>query len=194
MPIDSFLRALAADRGSQALGVVLSGTASDGTLGLQAIKAAGGVTFAQDVRTAKFDSMPRSAIAAGVVDFILPPAGIARELAAISRAIRISRPSLGRPLSRRVMQHWPRYCGWCEAPRGVDFTHYKPSTLARRVKRRMTLRGFAEPGRLQPASGAESRGSQRVVRGLSDHRHCILSGTSGLRGTEDKGVPRPGRE
>ena len=59
MPIDSFFRALAADRGSKALGVVLSGTASDGTLGLQAIKAAGGITFAQEMRTAKFDSMPQ---------------------------------------------------------------------------------------------------------------------------------------
>ena len=78
MPIDAFLRSLAADRGGRAIGVVLSGTASDGTLGLQAIKAAGGATFAQEVRTAKFDSMPRSAIAAGVVDFVLPPAGIAR--------------------------------------------------------------------------------------------------------------------
>ena len=85
MPIDSFFRALAADRGSQALGVVLSGTASDGTLGLEAIKAAGGVTFAQETGTAKFDSMPRSAIAAGVADFVLPPAGIARQLAAIAR-------------------------------------------------------------------------------------------------------------
>ena len=85
MPIDSFFRALAADRGSQALGVVLSGTASDGTLGLQAIKAAGGITFAQEMRTAKFDSMPRSAIAAGVADFVLPPAGIARQLVAIAR-------------------------------------------------------------------------------------------------------------
>ena len=77
MPVDSFLRELAADRGSKALGVVLSGTASDGTLGLQAIKAAGGITFAQDTRTAKFDGMPKSAIAAGVVDYVLPPAGIA---------------------------------------------------------------------------------------------------------------------
>jgi len=57
MPIDSFLRALAADRGSHALGVVLSGTANDGTLGLQAIKAAGGITFAQDKQTAKFDGV-----------------------------------------------------------------------------------------------------------------------------------------
>src|ERR1035438_9334036 len=85
MPVDSFLRDLAADRGSHALGVVLSGTASDGTLGLQAIKAAGGTTFAQEIRTAKFDGMPKSAIAAGVVDFVLPPAGIARRLAAIAQ-------------------------------------------------------------------------------------------------------------
>ena len=86
MPIDSFLRDLAADRGSQAIGVVLSGTASDGTAGLTAIKAAGGVTFAQEIRTAKSDSMPRSAIAAGVVDYVLPPVGIARQLAALAGA------------------------------------------------------------------------------------------------------------
>src|ERR1022692_3938343 len=90
MPIDSFFRGLAADRGSQALGVILSGTASDGTLGLRAIKAAGGITFAQEMRTAKFDGMPGSAIAAGVTDFILPPAAIARQLVAIARAAQVS--------------------------------------------------------------------------------------------------------
>ena len=116
MPIDSFLRALAADRGSQALGVVLSGTASDGTLGLQAIKAAGGITFAQEMRTAKFDGMPGSAIAAGVVDFVLPPAGIARQLVAIAREFSRSRSSCGRRLSRRGIRNWPRYSGWCGAP------------------------------------------------------------------------------
>ena len=82
MPVDAFFRELAADRGSKALGVVLSGTASDGTLGLQAIKAAGGITFAQDVRTAKFDGMPKSAIAAGVSGSC-PAAG--RNCAAIGR-------------------------------------------------------------------------------------------------------------
>jgi two-component system CheB/CheR fusion protein len=83
MPIDAFLNALAADRGSQSIGVILSGTASDGTLGLKAIKAAGGLTFAQDMATAKYDGMPRSAIAAGVVDFILAPDEIARQLTAM---------------------------------------------------------------------------------------------------------------
>jgi len=140
MPIDSFLRALAADQGSKALGVVLSGTASDGTLGLQAIKAAGGITFAQEVRTAKYEGMPRSAIAAAVVDYVLPPAGIARQLAAIARASQVL-----------VQPPEPDEAGDAELAKilrlvrsatGVDFTHYKHSTLARRIKRRMALRGF----------------------------------------------------
>src|SRR5262249_44619952 len=75
MAIDRFFRSLAEDQGSKAIGVILSGTASDGTLGLKAIKAEGGITFAQDERTAKYDGMPRSAIMAGCVDFILPPEG-----------------------------------------------------------------------------------------------------------------------
>ena len=141
MPIDGFFRALAADQGSHALGVILSGTASDGTLGLQAIKAAGGTTFAQEMQTAKCDGMPRSAIAAGVVDFVLPPEGIARQLVAIARHSRIpieppeateasADPELGKIL--RLIRN----------STGVDFTHYKPSTLLRRIKRRMALRGF----------------------------------------------------
>jgi two-component system, chemotaxis family, CheB/CheR fusion protein len=82
--IDYFFESLAHDQHECAVGVVLSGTASDGTLGLEAIKAESGITFAQD-DSAKFDSMPRSAIAAGCVDFVLPPEGIARELARIAR-------------------------------------------------------------------------------------------------------------
>jgi two-component system, chemotaxis family, CheB/CheR fusion protein len=141
MPIDSFFRSLAADRGSKALGVVLSGTASDGTLGLQAIKAAGGVTFAQDAHTAKFDGMPASAIAAGAADFVLPPAGIAEHLVAIARNAQIPielREAIeppGNPELAKILR-------LVRAATGVDFTHYKHSTLTRRIKRRMTLRGF----------------------------------------------------
>ena len=83
-PIDGFLRSLAADQGSRAIGVILSGTASDGVLGLQAIKAEGGITFAQDVKSAKYAGMPESAIAAGVVDFVLPPDQIAHQLARLA--------------------------------------------------------------------------------------------------------------
>ena len=141
MPIDSFFRALALDRGRQALGVVLSGSASDGTLGLQAIKAEGGVTFAQEMQTAKFDSMPRSAIAAGVADFVLPPAGIARHLATIARDSQAGiepREAMG-PEGDADLAKILRLV---RTATGVDFTHYKPSTLARRIKRRMIVRGF----------------------------------------------------
>jgi chemotaxis methyl-accepting protein methylase/signal transduction histidine kinase/chemotaxis response regulator CheB len=82
--IDSFFESLAHERCERAIGVVLSGTASDGTLGLEAIKAEGGITFAQD-ESAKFDSMPRNAIAAGCVDFVLSPEAIAKELARIAQ-------------------------------------------------------------------------------------------------------------
>jgi len=85
MPIDRFLRSLAAECGSRAIGVILSGTGSDGSAGVEAVKAAGGVTFAQDQSTAKFPSMPQAALATGSVDFFLPPEGIAAELVRIGR-------------------------------------------------------------------------------------------------------------
>ena len=77
MPVDHFLRSLAADRKAKAIGVILSGTGSDGTLGMQAVEAEGGITFAQD-SSAKYEGMPRSAIDAGCVDFVRSPDGIAR--------------------------------------------------------------------------------------------------------------------
>ena len=76
-------RSLASEQGSNAIGIVLSGTASDGTVGLTAIKGEGGITFAQDSSSAEYDGMPASAIAAGCVDFVLAPDAIARELAHI---------------------------------------------------------------------------------------------------------------
>ena len=85
LPIDAFLFSLAEDKKSQAIGVILSGTASDGAHGMAAIKAAGGITFAQDEKSAKYGSMPHNAVAAGAVDFVLPPGEIASELARIGR-------------------------------------------------------------------------------------------------------------
>ena len=82
--IDFFFESLAQDQRERAIGVILSGTATDGTLGLEAIKAEGGITFAQD-DSARYDSMPRSAVAAGCVDFVLSPEDIAKELARIAK-------------------------------------------------------------------------------------------------------------
>src|SRR5262245_5939331 len=85
MTVDVFLRSLAEDQMNRSIGVILSGSGSDGVLGLKAIKAEGGITFAQDETTAKYSGMPGSAVAAGVVDFVLAPEGIARELERIGR-------------------------------------------------------------------------------------------------------------
>src|ERR1039458_6890068 len=85
MPIDRFLRSLAEECGSRAIGVILSGAGTDGSAGIQAIKAAGGVTFAQDQYTAKFASMPQAAVATNCVDFVLPPERIAAELVRMGR-------------------------------------------------------------------------------------------------------------
>src|SRR5438105_6195756 len=90
--IDQFFESLAEARGARAIGVILSGTGSDGTAGLRAIKAAGGLTFAQSVESAKFDAMPRSAIRAGFVDATLTPREIAREIKRIATHPYIRRP------------------------------------------------------------------------------------------------------
>jgi two-component system, chemotaxis family, CheB/CheR fusion protein len=170
----AFLRALAGDRGSKAFGVILSGTASDGTLGLQAIKAAGGITFAQEMRTAKFDGMPGSAIARRRGRFC-PAAGRNRGATGGHRARLLK--SRSDPLDAIQLPadaELAKILRLVRSATGVDFTHYKHSTLARRIKRRMVLRGFENAGRLQPRSRAEPRGSKRAVRELFDHRHCIL--------------------
>jgi two-component system, chemotaxis family, CheB/CheR fusion protein len=141
MPIDCFLTSLAEDRKGQAIGVILSGTASDGTLGLKAIKAEGGIAFAQDEKTAKYDSMPRSAIAAGCVDFILPPEGIAKELARIGR-----HPYLIQTMAAEADETLAagedeinQILALVRGATGDDFTWYKQNTIKRRIKRRMVL-------------------------------------------------------
>jgi two-component system CheB/CheR fusion protein len=87
LPIDYFFAALANDQGDRAIGIVLSGTASDGTQGCVAIKVAGGITFAQDEKSAKYYDMPGNAIRGGSIDFVLTPKGIAQELDRISRLL-----------------------------------------------------------------------------------------------------------
>jgi len=141
MPIDRFLRSLAADQGSNAIGVILSGTASDGTLGLAAIKGEGGITFAQDEKSAKYDGMPKSAIATGCVDFVLPPEAIAKELAKICEHpyVAHSRPSQITDLMPEGDPHLKTILLWLRMANKIDFSDYKPATVKRRILRRMTL-------------------------------------------------------
>ncbi|MEA5626482.1 chemotaxis protein CheB [Nostoc sp. UHCC 0251] len=141
MPADAFFTSLAADRGHKAIAVVLSGANSDGSLGLKAIKAVGGVTFAQCEDTAKFDSMPNTAVATGNVDFVLPPQKIAEELANLSR-----NPFISDSLPAIAIEKFPEQGDalatilvLLRSTTGVDFSHYKPNTLDRRIQRRMLL-------------------------------------------------------
>jgi len=137
MPIDLFFETLAEDQGSRAIGVVLSGTASDGTLGAKAIKAEGGITFAQD-ESARFDSMPRAATAAGSIDFVLSPEKIAKELLRIAHHSYVSGGVDGTG-GRLSTADLTKIFTLLNASHDVDFTHYKPATLERRVRRRMVL-------------------------------------------------------
>jgi two-component system CheB/CheR fusion protein len=136
--IDTFLRSLAVALGSDAVGVILSGTATDGTLGLAAVKGEGGITFAQEPASAKYDSMPASAIASGCVDFILPPAGIAQEIARIRQHPYIADRS---KLSAEVEAEsdMEQIFRLLRRATKVDFSCYKTPTMARRIQRRMAL-------------------------------------------------------
>jgi two-component system, chemotaxis family, CheB/CheR fusion protein len=140
LPIDDFLKSLAEDYQSNSIGVILSGTASDGTLGMKAIKAAGGITFAQSEDSAEYNSMPHSAISAGYVDFVLTPEEIARELARIAHYpylrqappdIETETPVKNNDISKIIVL--------LRAHTSVDFAYYKLNTIRRRINRRMLL-------------------------------------------------------
>lgn len=138
--IDRFFRSLAEDSAHLAIGVVLSGGLSDGTVGMEEIKAAGGVTFAQD-DSAQHESMPRSAVASGCVDFVLSPEKIAGELARIAGHSYSASWTKGDVENEEGGDH-RSVLELVRGGTGVDFTHYKSSTLRRRIKRRMMLHRF----------------------------------------------------
>ncbi|BAY75589.1 signal transduction histidine hinase [Nostoc linckia NIES-25] len=139
MTVDAFFFSLA-EYGSRAIAVVLSGGDGDGTQGLQKIKEAGGITFAQCEDTAQISSMPNTAVASGYVDFILTPQEIASELVKISRHSYISHPSAESteklPDNSEALS---QIFTLLRITNGVDFSYYKPTTLKRRILRRMVL-------------------------------------------------------
>jgi two-component system CheB/CheR fusion protein len=140
-PIDFFLRSLAQSAGNRAIGVVLSGTASDGAIGVREVKAVGGITIAQDPETARYDGMPRAAIATGMVDLVLPVESIASELANIATHSYVRTPwargeAVDLPVGDEDLE---RVFALLRASTGVDFRHYKMPTIKRRIQRRMAL-------------------------------------------------------
>ncbi|MFP5227599.1 MAG: chemotaxis protein CheB [Acidobacteriota bacterium] len=137
--IDIFLRSLADSQGANAIGIILSGTGSDGTLGLAAVKGEGGITFAQDTLSAKYESMPSSAIAAGCVDFVLPPEEIAQELARIREHPYVAGAHLEPVEDQGVDANMGQIFRLLRRAAKVDFSDYKPPTIGRRIQRRMVL-------------------------------------------------------
>lgn len=139
LPIDFFFRSLAQDQHERAICIVLSGTGSDGTLGARAIKGEGGMVMAQNPESTEYDGMPRSVIASGTVDFVLPPAEMpAKLIAYVTHAFgKTTTPvSPALPKSEGALK---RIFILLRALTGHDFSHYKQQTIARRVERRMAI-------------------------------------------------------
>ncbi len=134
MPIDAFLRSLAEDQGEQAIGIILSGTGTDGTLGLRAILGAGGVSLVQEPATAKYDGMPESAINAGYASHVLAvdkmPEALLSGIRTLNRTP-VIQPTTNSGLNRILMQ--------LRSVTGHDFSQYKKSTINRRIERRMSM-------------------------------------------------------
>ena len=162
LAVNFFMHSLARERKSGAIAIVLSGTGSDGTAGIEDIKAEGGITFAQDPKTAKYDGMPRSAIDSGCVDFILAPKDMAKELRRIQdhpyvRDEEIEDLTAEKPGAEEsaadeqgnepassigYSDHegdFPAVLAQLRKVSGVDFSQYKPNTIHRRALRRMLL-------------------------------------------------------
>ncbi len=141
LPIDHFLKSLAADRNTAAVGVILSGSGSDGTLGMEEIKAAGGITIAQDEQSARFPTMPQSAMRSGCVDLVLRPDDIGRELVRISQHPYVAHPTgdTSEIVPPTNDQNYQKVLALLRAEVGVDFRSYRDSTIRRRIERRMVL-------------------------------------------------------
>ena len=140
LPIDYFFRSLAEDQKQRAVGIILSGTGTDGTVGLRAIKAESGMTIAQEPQSAKYQGMPRSAITAGVVDVVQPADQMSEPLLAYARSL--TRPASSLP-ERDVSQTLQKIFILLRDRTGNDFALYKENTIHRRIERRMNVHQIA---------------------------------------------------
>jgi len=139
LPINCFFRSLAADQREKAICIILSGTGSDGTLGLKAIKGEGGIAIVQEEKQAKYDSMPRSAIDTDMVDFVLPVEKMGKQLAKYIKHPYIE--GRARPVTpkQRYIDSVRRIFVLIRASTGLDFSNYKLNTIHRRIERRMAV-------------------------------------------------------
>jgi two-component system, chemotaxis family, CheB/CheR fusion protein len=139
LPIDFFFRSLVQDQHEHAIGIVLSGTGSDGALGVRAIKGEGGMVMAQNPASTEFDGMPRAAIATGLVDYELPPAEMAAHLIAYVAHAFGKLPRAAATAPPQVESAMKKIFILLRTQTGHDFSLYKPSTIQRRIERRMAV-------------------------------------------------------
>lgn len=139
LPIDIFLRSLALDKGKDSIGIILSGTGSDGTLGIRAIKEAGGMVMVQDDQSAKFDGMPRSSIATGLVDYILSPDKMPEELVKFVKHPYINKTGKIDIIVSKDEDILAKILKIVREKVGVDFSFYKPATVLRRLEKRISI-------------------------------------------------------
>ena len=138
-PIDEFFESLAVEKKSKAIGIILSGTGTDGTEGLRVIKAEGGITFAQEPKTAQYPDMPQSAIYSESVHFVLPPKQIATELVRVSKHPELIRQKITEEPAIEGADALQKIFSMLHSSFKVDFTHYKKTTVLRRITRRIVL-------------------------------------------------------
>lgn len=143
LPIDIFMRSLAEDQGEKAIAIILSGTGSDGTRGIRAVKEQGGMIMVQSEESAKFDGMPKSAINTGLPDFVLPPEEMPRLLLSFVKHPYAAKVE-GTPVLITDEDALIRIFALLREQSKLDFTYYKPSTVIRRIERRMTVNQIRE--------------------------------------------------
>ena len=139
LPIDCFFKSLSDDLGERAICIILSGTAADGTQGLKAVKGAGGMAMVQEPDSAKYDGMPRNAIATGLVDLVLPVEKLPQELIRYTKHPFITRSRSDDSQPESFKNYVQKTLGLIRSATGHDFTNYKQTTIRRRVQRRMAV-------------------------------------------------------
>ncbi|NBC84099.1 MAG: PAS domain S-box protein [Bacteroidetes bacterium] len=142
LPIDIFFRSLANEMKNRAIGIILSGTGSDGTLGIRSIKEVGGMVMVQDNQSAKFDGMPRSSISTGLVDYIVPPEQMPKELMDyLQHPFTEKSKSIEKVVSQNI-DTFTKIMYTLRDHTGIDFSYYKKNTIIRRLERRLSVNRF----------------------------------------------------
>ena len=139
LPINTFFHALAEERGKNAIGIILSGAGTDGTAGIRAIKDKSGIIMVQDEKSARYESMPMSAVATGLVDFVLPPEEMPQQLLSLARPARQESLKSGIEINEQVLSALQKIFVMLRAGSRHDFSMYKKNTICRRIERRMQV-------------------------------------------------------